>query len=63
MCIRFCFGSWELRNSTQYSVLGTQYSVLRKTKEQHHCTPSRDSPAVPTLRTSRRAGSPARAIC
>jgi hypothetical protein len=40
MCIRFCFGSWELRSSTQYP-------VLRKTKEQRHCTPSRDSPAVP----------------
>lgn len=24
MCIRFCFGSWELRSSTQYSVLSTQ---------------------------------------
>jgi hypothetical protein len=23
MCIRFCFGSWELRSSTQYSVLST----------------------------------------
>ena len=29
MCIRFCFGSWELENSTQYSVLSTQTEPSR----------------------------------
>jgi hypothetical protein len=28
MCIRFCFGRWELKNSTQYSVLSTQKNRL-----------------------------------
>jgi hypothetical protein len=68
MFIRSCFGRWELKNSTQYSVLSTQKNllaamrILRKNPSRlelstEYCVPSTGLTLLILLRRSGRLGS------